>query len=61
MDTEPLTDVGAVGLNFTFRVALCAGANANGVLTPLTARPCPLTPTWEIVVELFPELVMVTD
>lgn len=61
MDTEPLTDVAAVGLNFTLRAALWPGVNVRGVLTPLTARPCPLTPTCEIVVELFPELVMVTD
>jgi len=61
MDTEPLTDEAAVGLNFTFRVALCPAVNVEGVLTPLTARPCPLTPTCEIVVALFPELVMVTD
>lgn len=56
-----MTDVAAVGLNFTFKVALCPGVNVIGVLTPLTASPCPLTLICEIVVELFPVLVTVTD
>lgn len=59
METEPLIAVGVVGLNFTFRLAVCPGVSVSGVLTPLTAKPCPLTPICETVAELFPAFVIV--
>jgi hypothetical protein len=60
METDPLTAEVVAGLNCTLRLAFCPGVSVKGVLTPLTARPCPLTPTCEIVAALFPVLVIVT-
>jgi len=51
--------VAVVGLNFTVRLAVCPAVSVSGVLTPLTVRPCPLTPICETVAELFPAFVMV--
>ncbi len=59
-DTEPMSLPTAGGVNATFRRALCPGERVNGHVSPLTAKPVPLTLTAEMLRLEVPVLVMLT-
>jgi hypothetical protein len=59
-DTEPLSLPTAGGVNVMFRSALCPGERVNGHVSPLTAKPVPLTLTVETLRLVVPVLVILT-
>jgi len=59
-DTDPLSLPTAGGVKLTSRRALCPGERVNGHVSPLTAKPVPLTLIVETLRLELPVLVMRT-
>ena len=55
--TFPLAAPLAAGVNVTLKVAVCPAFSVRGAVIPLSARPAPLIPTWEIVTLAPPVLI----
>lgn len=62
LTTETLPDTLLViaGANCTLRVLHCPAGSVSGKVSPLTVKPAPLTPAWETVRLVLPELLMET-
>ena len=59
--TLPLTLPADTGVNVALKVVLCPAVSVIGVVIPLSVKPFPLMPTWEIVTLELPVLVTVPE